>query len=74
MVSRADVRKYLPGLAGVFTGGHVRCGIDEIEEVMGGTGAFSGSWLGRADIEVTVQGYGIAIDDLAVERFCQSKR
>lgn len=55
--------------AGIFSGGNVAGGIDEIQEMMRGAGAFCGSRLGGADFEFAVHGHGIAIDDFSVEMF-----
>ena len=72
MAARLD-RPDLPRLASIFAGRHVARGRDEIEKMVRRPCAFDASGLGRADIELAVQGDRIAVDDLALKAARQAR-
>ena len=45
-----------------------------IEQVVRNAGALRRRWLGGADVEASVDGDGVATDDLAAEFFCERQR
>ena len=72
MSSSGDAGDGFTGEAAVVSGSAGLVGVDDVDEVVEDEGTFLEGGLGSADLHLTIDGYGVAADDLAVECFCET--
>jgi hypothetical protein len=63
MFARTNFGEYLARTTGVFAGGHRLLGIDDIKQMVRREGAFLAGGLRGADVELAIDGHGIAVHD-----------
>jgi len=68
-----DFVKSLSRPTRVFAGGHIPSGFYKVEKVMGSAGTIPEARLGRADLKFAVHRDRVAIDDFALESFCEGE-
>ncbi len=73
MVASADFMECSSGGAAIGSGGVRLVWIGYVDEMMRGLSAFGGGWLGGAEVQAAVDGYGVAGNDFALEGFGEAE-